>query len=476
MNAPAPLPTPDNNAKPDTLPSNIEAEQALLGALLYENEIQDSIGSFLKADHFYDPVHGRIYAEVSRLIEQGRLADAIVLKDTMTSDEGLKELGGVKYLAVLLDNATDGMAAVEYAKAIQGLALRRAVIRIADQMASEAREAEPDADANDLITLAEGELYALANQGTTRSYIDFAESVRQSVEMARAAHERGGVSGVSTGFRSMDAKLGGFQATDLIIIAGRPGMGKSALATNCAYALARAGQPVGFFSLEMSAEQISTRILSDRCGIKSEDIRRGKMSAAQLSDLEDAAQEISSLPIYIDDRGGQGIGRLCAQARRMTRRHGLKAIFVDYLQLADGEAGPGSNRVQELTRITTRLKGLAKDLGIPVIALSQLSRQVEQRENKRPQLSDLRESGSIEQDADVVLFVYREAYYKEKDKPADTSSREYAEWMRDFRPIEAKAEIIIGKQRHGPTGTVHMGFNAAHTRFSDLEQRYDNRE
>lgn len=458
---------------PDTAPHNIEAEQAFLGAILYDNDVQDRVGSFLRADHFYDPVHGRIYGEVSRLIENGRLADAIVIKDTMASDAGLQELGMARYLALLLESASDSVSAVEYARLIASLAKRRDIIRIADEMRAAATDAEPDKDADDLIASVEGELYALANQGAFRSYIDFSESVRQSIEMARAAHKRGGLSGVTSGFKSLDAKLGGFQATDLIILAGRPGMGKSALATNCAYALAKLSHPVGFFSLEMSAEQISTRILSDRAGIKSEDIRRGKLSRDELVELEEAAQEVAGLPIFIDDRGGQGIGRLCAQARRMARRHDLKAIFVDYLQLADGEAGPGSNRVQELTRITTALKGLAKDLGIPVIALSQLSRQVEQRENKRPQLSDLRESGSIEQDADVVMFVYREAYYKERDKPADVTSHDYVVWQREFQQIETKAEIIIGKQRHGPVGTVHMGFDAAHTRFFDMETRYE---
>jgi len=465
-------PPPDDTA-PDTRPHNIEAEQALLGAILYDNEVQDRIGPVLRPDHFSDPVHGRIYGEIARLIESGRLADAIVIKDTMASDTGLQDLGVARYLALLLESASDSVSAVEYARLVISLGKRREIIRIADEMRAAATDAAPDMNADDLITSIEGDLYALANQAAGRSYIEFSESVRQSLEMARAAHERGGVSGVTSGFKSLDTKLGGFQATDLIILAGRPGMGKSAFATNSAFALAKLNHPVGFFSLEMSAEQISTRILSDRSGIKSEDIRRGKLSRDQLVELEEVGQEVAGLPIFIDDRGGQGIGRLCAQARRMTRRHDLKVIFVDYLQLADGQAGPGANRVQELTRITTALKGLAKDLGIPVVALSQLSRQVEQRENKRPQLSDLRESGSIEQDADVVMFVYREAYYKEREKPSDVTSHDYVIWQQEFQQIETKAEVIIGKQRHGPTGTVYMGFDAAHTRFFDLETRYE---
>jgi replicative DNA helicase len=497
MNTPAPLPdfapdAPENPEGPvlETAPHNLEAEQALLGALLYDNEIYNRISDWLKPDHFYDPVHQRLYETVSGLIAGGALADAVVLKSHFERDSGLAEIGGATYLAFLLDAAADNAAAMEYGKIIYDLALRRDLIRIGDGVSSTA-VTERDTQARDLIERAEGELYQLAEQGSvSRGFVSFKDALAESVATAAAAYERdGGLSGVSSGLRELDEKLGGLHRSDLIILAGRPSMGKSALATNIAFDVAKnyrfetlpdgskkttSGGVVGLFSLEMSAEQLATRLIAEYTGIPGYMIRQGNIDKAQYEEIRDAVLEIQSMPLFIDDTGGLPIGSLAARARRLKRQHGLDLIVVDYLQLVTSSKSGGSDsRVQEVSEVTQNLKALAKELNVPVIALSQLSRQVENREDKKPQLSDLRESGSIEQDADVVMFVYREAYYKEREKPREDTP-EYLAWEEEFRRIERLAEVIIGKQRHGAIGTAKLHFDGARTKFSDLDERYDN--
>ncbi|MEA1942102.1 MAG: replicative DNA helicase [Pseudomonadota bacterium] len=476
-------------ADADTAPHNLDAEQAFLGALLYDNEMYHRVADWLKPGHFYDPVHGRIYETAADLIGRGSLADAVVLKTQFDRDDGLREIGGTTYLAVLMEGAVTGNAAVEYAKIIYELALRRELIRIGNDL-SNAAGADAEVEARALIQEIEQQLYNLAEEGSaSRGFVSFKQALAESVETAAAAYERdGGLSGISSGLKALDEKLGGLHPSDLIILAGRPSMGKTALATNIAFDVARnyafeelpdgsrkttSGGVVGFYSLEMSAEQLATRLIADYTGIPGYMIRQGTIDATQYEEIRDACLEIQGLPLYIDDTGGLPISALAARARRLKRTHGLDLIVVDYLQLVtSSKTRAGDSRVQEVSEVTQNLKALAKELGVPVIALSQLSRQVESRDDKKPQLSDLRESGSIEQDADVVLFVYREAYYKEREKPREDTP-EYLAWEEEFRRIEKLAEVIIGKQRHGAIGTAKLSFDGARTKFSDLDTRFE---
>lgn len=476
-------------ADADTAPHNLDAEQAFLGALLYDNEMYHRVADWLKPAHFYDPVHGRIYETAADLIGRGSLADAVVLKTQFDRDDGLREIGGTTYLAVLMEGAVTGNAAVEYAKIIYELALRRELIRIGHDLANTAGS-DAEVQARALIQDIEQQLYNLAEEGSaSRGFVSFKQALAESVETASAAYEReGGLAGISSGLRELDRKLGGLHPSDLIILAGRPSMGKTSLATNIAFNIAKAyryeeqpdgtrktvnGGVVGFYSLEMSAEQLATRLIADHTGIPGYMIRQGTIDAAQYEDIRDGVLEIQGLPLYIDDTGGLPISALAARARRLKRTHGLDLIVVDYLQLVtSSRARAGASRVEEVSEVTQNLKALAKELAVPVIALSQLSRQVENRDDKKPQLSDLRESGSIEQDADVVLFVYREAYYKEREKPREDTP-EYLAWEEEFRRIEKVAEVIIGKQRHGPIGSAKLHFDGMLTKFTDLETRYD---
>ncbi|WP_417491960.1 replicative DNA helicase [Maricaulis sp.] len=473
----------------ETAPHNLEAEQAFLGALLYDNEIYHRVADWLKPEHFYDPVHGRIFETASDLIGRGSLADAVVLKTHFDRDDGLREIGGTTYLAVLIESAANNSAATEYARMIYELALRRDLIRIGDELSATATT-DSETQPRKLIEAVEQQLFNLAEAGSTsRGFVSFKQALTESVETAAAAYERdGGLSGISSGLKALDDKLGGMHPSDLIILAGRPSMGKTALATNIAFDVARnyaseeqpdgtmkttKGGVVGFFSLEMSAEQLAMRLIADYTGIPGYMIRQGTIDATQYEEIRDAVLEIQSLPLYIDDTGGLPIGALAARARRLKRTHGLDLIIVDYLQLVTSSRNrPGDSRVQEVSEVTQNLKALAKELEVPVIALSQLSRNVESREDKKPQLSDLRESGSIEQDADVVLFVYREAYYKEREKPREDTP-EYLAWQEEFRVIEKLAEVVIGKQRHGAIGTAKLAFDGARTKFSDLDVRFE---
>jgi replicative DNA helicase len=489
MNSPSIVPTPPPSASPRAAPHNLEAEQGLLGAILFDNETYNRITPLLQERHFFDPVHGRIFAACAQIISGGDLADGVTLKERFARDGGIKEIGGAVYLMKLMESAAPLSAqAQSYAELIYDLALRRELIRVGNVIADLA-ETPPDGhDAKDIIEEAERTLFTLAESGTANSgFAPFSRALATSIENAAAAYEsKSDVSGLATSFDDLDRMLGGLHPSDLLILAGRPSMGKTALATNIAFNIARArlaaqrsgdfesqtnkGGVVAFFSLEMSSEQLATRLLSDASEIESDRIRRGKISKQEYERLADEAVNLQQLPLHIDDTGALGIAQLQARARRLQRTAGLDCIVVDYLQLVTSSSKKSDGRVQEVSEITQGLKALAKDLKVPVIALSQLSRQVENREDKRPQLSDLRESGSIEQDADVVLFVYRESYYLERTEPREGSD-EHIAWMRQVDEVRNHAEIIIGKQRHGPIGKVKLFFDSRYTRFGNLSAR-----
>lgn len=470
-------------------PHNLEAEQALLGAILVNNEALDRVSGFLTAAHFYDPLHARIFETLATLIHAGKLASPVTVKSFFENSEPIDQHTTVpQYLGRLAANATTVINAAEYGRTIYDLATRRALIVIGEDMVNNAYDATVDSSPRAQIDEAEGRLYSLAEQNKYgQGFETFQSALTAAVHMANAAFQRAGhLSGASTGLTDLDHKLGGLQRSDLIILAGRPSMGKTALVTNIAYNVAKAyrteigpdglekvvdGGKVGFFSLEMSSEQLATRILAEQAEISSEKIRRGMIDDQEFRRLAEKAAEMSSVPLFIDQTGGITIAQLSARARKLKRQHGLDLLIVDYLQLLAGSKKGDANRVQEITEITTGLKALAKELQVPIIALSQLSRQVETREDKRPQLSDLRESGSIEQDADVVMFVFREEYYVERTKPAE-GTPEFADWMMKMQQVSGKAEVIIGKQRHGPVGTVELAFEGQYTRFGNLARDY----
>ncbi|RMD49390.1 MAG: replicative DNA helicase [Alphaproteobacteria bacterium] len=471
------------------LPHNVEAEQALLGAILLDNDAYARVEEILGPEHFFDPVHARIFEALRHRISRGLLATPETLKPYFEDDPGLAELGGVRYLVKLAAAATSAYAAPDYARMIRDLATRRELIAIGEEIAERAATFELDDDPEAQITEAEQKLYRLAEQGRSATgFRSFLAAVTEAVKVAEAAHKReGGLAGLSTGLKDLDEKLGGLHRSDLLIIAGRPSMGKTALATNIAFSIARAraahqrgergrfrdeGGVVGFFSLEMSAEQLAARILSEASEIPSERIRRGDMDEAEFLRFLEVAKDLESAPLFIDDTPALPISQLAARARRLKRTHGLDVLFVDYLQLVRPASGRSDGRVQEVSEITQGLKAIAKELDIPVVALSQLSRQVEQRDDKRPQLADLRESGSIEQDADVVMFVFREEYYKERLKPSEHDAEAFAKWQAEMEKVHGLAEVIIGKQRHGPIGTVRLAFDGRFTRFSDLAREW----
>ncbi|MDA9953447.1 replicative DNA helicase [Planktomarina sp.] len=466
------------------VPHSIEAEQQLLGAILTNNDLFDRVASIVRAEHFYDPVHARIFETAAARIAKNNLASPVTLKAFLEDDAGLAELGGPAYLVRLAGAAISSFAVRDYAEMIYDLAIRRELINVGNDIAAKAARVDVDSEPREQIVEAEQKLYALAEQGQTeQGFQSFLTAVTDAVKVANAAYQReGGLAGVSTGLVDLDKKLGGLHRSDLLILAGRPSMGKTSLATNVAFNIARAykkgitasgeegavdGGVVGFFSLEMSAEQLATRILSEVAEIPSNQIRRGDFTESEFRRIVDAAKELEAAPLFIDDTPALPISQLAARARRLKRTHGLDALFVDYLQLVRG-TGRSENRVNEISEITMGLKAIAKELDIPVIALSQLSRQVENREDKRPQLSDLRESGSIEQDADVVMFVFREEYYTEREKPGDHELEKMGIWQEEMERLHGKAEVVIGKQRHGPIGTVELSFEGQFTRFGNL--------
>jgi replicative DNA helicase len=463
-------------------PHNVEAEQALLGAILVNNEALDRVSNFLKPDHFFDPLHGRIFETAAKLIMGGKRATPITLKTFFQADEPVADLTVPQYLGRLAANATTIINAEDYGRTVYDLAVRRQLIEIGEEMVNTAYDSPIDAPPATQIEGAEQQLYELAETGKYGAGFEpFSSALTDAIDMAANAYRRdGGLSGIATGFADLDHRMGGLQASDLIIIAGRPSMGKTALATNIAYHVAKAyvsnpdsdtpldGAVVGFFSLEMSAEQLATRIISEQSQIPSERIRRGRIDSDEFDRIVEVSQELQNLPLFIDQTGGITVAQLAARARRLKRQRGLGFIVVDYLQLLSGSSRRAQEgRVQEVSEITTGLKALAKELHVPILALSQLSRQVEQREDKRPQLADLRESGSIEQDADVVMFVFREEYYLERSQPRE-NTEEHRQWQQDMETVTGKADVIIGKQRHGPTGTVTLQFTPEFTRFSNL--------
>jgi len=468
----------------DTMPHSIEAEQQLLGAVLTNNDVYDRVASIIGAQHFYDPVHARIYEVAAARIAKNNLASPVTLKAFFEGDAGLDELGGPAYLARLAGSAVSSYAVRDYAQMIYDLAIRRELIGLGRDIAAKAAKVDIASEPREQIVEAEQALYQLSEQGKTDSgFQSFLRAVTDAVNVANAAYQReGGLAGVSTGLIDMDKKLGGLHKSDLLILAGRPSMGKTSLATNIAFNVAKAykrgilpdgqegtieGGVVGFYSLEMSAEQLAARILSEAAEVPSEQIRRGDMTEAEFRRFVEAAKSLEACPLFIDDTPALPISQLAARARRLKRTHGLDVLIVDYLQLVRG-SGRSENRVNEISEITMGLKAIAKELHIPVIALSQLSRQVENREDKRPQLSDLRESGSIEQDADVVMFVFREEYYKEREKPGDHELEKMATWQAEMERLHGKAEVVIGKQRHGPIGTIELSFEGRFTRFGNL--------
>jgi replicative DNA helicase len=472
-------------------PANVEAEQALLGALLYDNAAFERIGDYLQARHFFEPFHQRLFASVETHIRKGQLAEPILLAEQFSRDPAFDELGGVRYLADLVDRAPPAANAPDYARAVYDLALRRDLIRIGGDIAAQAAQSDADLSARDQIEQAEQLLFTLAETGgTSQGFVSFADALHGAVTMAAEAHSRdGGLAGLSTGLIDLDQKIGGLHPSDLVILAARPSMGKTSLACNIAFDVAKQyawepqpdgskktvrGGVVAFFSLEMSAEQLAMRLLAEVSGVSGDRLRKGEIDASEFGRVRDAALEIQEAPLYIDATGGITMAKLAARARRLKRMIGLDLIIVDYLQLVTGGDNKSDNRVQEVSMITQGMKALAKELSVPVMALSQLSRQVENREDKKPQLSDLRESGSIEQDADMVMFVYRESYYLSRLEPREGTS-EHLTWQEDMDKVRGLAEIIIGKQRHGPIGNVKLSFNEDITKFGNLARdgRYD---
>jgi replicative DNA helicase len=473
-------------------PHNFEAEQALLGAILLNNRAYERVSEFLRPEHFADPVHGRIFAASGKLIERGQMANPVTLKSYFEADGGLAEIGGTPYLAQLANAVVSVINAEDYGKLVFDLHLRRELIGLGEDIVNSAFTLDLDSSAMDQVGGAEARLYDLATTGQIEGGFETFNAVLISaVASAEAAHKRQGkLSGVPTGLIDIDSKLGGLHESDLLILAGRPSMGKTALATNIAFNAARSyreetdalgrkkgvdGAIVAFFSLEMSAEQLATRILAEQAEIASHKIRQGELGNDEFERLVVAAQDLHRLPLFIDDTPALTISAVRTRARRLKRQHGLGLIVIDYLQLLRGSSSQSENRVQEVSEITRGLKALAKELDVPVIALSQLSRAVESREDKRPQLSDLRESGSIEQDADVVMFVFREQYYLERAEPGkrpDESDEKFndrhAKWQQRCEEVWNTAEVIIAKQRHGPVGTVRLSFRGEYTKFGNL--------
>ena len=456
------------------LPNNIEAEQSVIGSILVSNEIFDEINTIVSSTNFYDPMHQKIFSAIENHIFKGMLANPITLKNYFENEKD--EINVPEYLVKVTKFSTSTRQATEYSKIIYDMFVRRQLIKISEETIDTAKLNDLNVNGQNIIENSERLLFDLAEKGSfNSSLIKFDEALRQTIEMASAAYKNEeGIVGVPTGLRDLDDRLGGLHQSDLIIIAGRPGMGKTALATNIAFNAANKLQDSGrkssiaFFSLEMSSEQLSTRILAEQSRIKSNDIRRGKISDDQFDKFIETSKNISELPLYIDETPAISIAALTNRARRIKRLFGLDMLVVDYIQLMKGSFNNKDGRVQEISEITQGLKALAKELSVPVVALSQLSRAVEQRDDKKPQLSDLRESGSIEQDADVVMFVYRQSYYLKSKEPR-AATVEHAEWQAKMNEVSHLAELIISKQRHGPTGNITLEFEEMFTKFKDLQ-------
>jgi replicative DNA helicase len=486
---------PGDQPGPRIPPHNYDVEQALLGAILANNFVFDKVGEFLRPEHFADALHGRIFEAAGKLIQRGQIANFLTLKNLFDQDPALAEVGGAQYLARLASSLVSLINAEDYGRAVHDLHLRRHLIGLGEDVVNKAFDFDVDVPARDQIEAAEQRLYQLAETGVSEAVLmPLAGALAKAIAMAEAAHKRSShVTGVTTGLIDLDKKLGGLHPSDLAIIAGRPGMGKTALATNIAFNAAKSyreerddsgtvkvleGAKVAFFSLEMSSEQLATRILAERTGVSSDRIRRGEVRDEDFPKFLSAAQELERMPLFIDDTPALSVPALRTRARRLKRQQGLGLIVIDYLQLmrTAGDSRP-DNRVQEVSEITRGLKAIAKELGVPVLALSQLSRAVEQRDDKRPQLADLRESGSIEQDADVVMFIFREEYYHTRKEPKqneeendDKFRQRYDRWQAKGEEIHNLADLDIAKQRHGPTGTIQLFFDGQMTKFSNLRR------
>ncbi len=458
----------------EELPNNIEAEQSVLGSILLQNEIFDEINTIITSVNFYDPLHQKVFAAIENLIYKGMLANPITLKNHFEKEKD--EIDVPEYLVKVTKFSTSSRQAIEYSKIIYDMYVRRELIKISENTIDNAKTNDLNISGQKIIENSERLLFDLAEKGSfSSSLIKFDEAMKLTIEMASNAYKNDeGIVGVPTGLTNLDDRLGGLHQSDLIIIAGRPSMGKTALATNIAFNAAKKLQDekkksvIAFFSLEMSSEQLSTRILAEQSRITSHNIRRGKISDEEFEKFIETSKTISELPLFIDETPAISIAALSNRARRIKRLHGLEMIVVDYIQLMRASINNKDGRVQEISEITQGLKAIAKELSVPVLALSQLSRAVEQRDQKKPQLADLRESGSIEQDADVVMFVYRESYYLEKQEPRPATV-EHAEWQAKMNEVSNLAEIIIGKQRHGPTGNIMLEFEAMFTKFKDTQ-------
>ena len=467
-----------NNFKQENkLPSNIEAEQALIGSILVNNDIIDEISNIVNHKNFYDPLHSKIYNLIENLHNKGMIANPITLKNSFENDTALSEIGGTEYLVKLTRFSSSVKQSIDYAKIVHEKFVKRELVQISETLSDEAVDETIDKTGENIIQDTEKSLFDLAERGTFhQSFLKFNQALDQTIEMATNAMKSDhGIVGVPTGLNDLDERLGGLHRSDLVIIAGRPSMGKTALATNIGYYAAKKilddnkKSSIAFFSLEMSSEQLSTRILSEQSRIKSNDIRRGKVTEEEFNRLIETSRNIHDLPLYIDETPAITISTLSNRARRIKRLFGLDLIIVDYIQLMTTGSKRYDGRVQEISEITQGLKALAKELSVPVLALSQLSRAVEQRDDKIPQLSDLRESGSIEQDADVVMFVFREEYYLERKEPK-LGTIEHGEWQAKMNEIIGSADIIIGKQRHGPTGNIQVEFEGIYTKFKDASK------
>ena len=467
-----------NNFKQENkLPSNIEAEQALIGSILVNNDIIDEISNIVNHKNFYDPLHSKIYNLIENLHNKGMIANPITLKNSIENDAALSEIGGTEYLVKLTRFSSSVKQSIDYAKIVHEKFVKRELVQISETLSDEAVDETIDKTGENIIQDTEKSLFDLAERGTFhQSFLKFNQALDQTIEMATNAMKSDhGIVGVPTGLNDLDERLGGLHRSDLVIIAGRPSMGKTALATNIGYYAAKKilddnkKSSIAFFSLEMSSEQLSTRILSEQSRIKSNDIRRGKVTEEEFNRLIETSRNIHNLPLYIDETPAIAISTLSNRARRIKRLFGLDLIIVDYIQLMTTSSKRYDGRVQEISEITQGLKALAKELSVPVLALSQLSRAVEQRDDKKPQLSDLRESGSIEQDADVVMFVFREEYYLERKEPK-LGTIEHGEWQAKMNDIIGSADIIIGKQRHGPTGNIQVEFEGIYTKFKDASK------
>ncbi|WP_273755871.1 replicative DNA helicase [Bartonella sp. MM73XJBT.G] len=462
------------------LPHNIEAEQALLGAIMINNDALESVSDFLKPEHFFERLHQRLFDIILQIVQKGKVADPITVKPFIANDEKIGDITVFNYVVRLAKEAVTIINSQDYGQVIYDLFIRRSLINLGTQIVNSSFDSPLELTPSKQIEAIENQLFALAEKGKYGAgFENFDRAITKAINMASAAKNRSSqLSGMATHIKTLDEKMGGLQPSDLIILAGRPGMGKTSLATNIAFNIANAckchdnqaseGGIVGFFSLEMSTEQLATRIISEQTKVSSSDIRRGNLSDDQFINIVHMTHSLQTIPLYIDQTGAVSLAQLAARARRLKRQHGLDVLIIDYIQLmTSGSKRSSENRVQEITAITMGLKALAKELNIPIIALSQLSRQVENRTDKRPQLSDLRESGSIEQDADIVLFVYREEYYLNNEEQKEGSA-EYHKWKEAMEQVKGKAEVIIAKQRHGPTGIVPLAFQSDFTCFSDL--------